>query len=297
MHDWIHTAQQLLSSGEPAVLVTLVKAEGSTPREAGTRMLFTADRQWSSIGGGQMEWRAADIARDMLAGQQGYGAHHVERIPLGPRLGQCCGGVATLAFDLLTQALLDQEAAARQPPDQHLVLFGAGHVGRALVPILGSLPCTVLWVDERDAQFPEAWPANVSIEVTDTPEAVVDQAPPGSYFLVVTHCHALDLRLCRQILKRDDFAYFGLIGSQTKRHKFERRLRERGVPDARLARMICPIGVPGIRGKAPEIIAVAVAAQLLQAREQYLAATHLPAGADDLLPLPLIVPTLGAKTE
>lgn len=297
MVEWISTAQQLLASGQAIVLVTLVKAEGSTPREAGARMLFTTAQQWFSIGGGQMEWRAAEIARDMLAGQRNYGGHHVERIPLGPRLGQCCGGVATLAFELLTQARIDEEAAASRPPDQHIVLFGAGHVGRALVPILGSLPCTVLWVDERDTQFPEVWPANVSIEVTDTPEAVVDQAPPGSYFLVVTHCHALDQRLCRQILKRDDFAYFGLIGSQTKRHKFERRLRERGVPDARLTRMICPIGVPGIRGKAPEIIAVAVAAQLLQAREQYLAAAHPAAGGNDLLPLPLTVPTSGATTE
>ncbi|MCC2596338.1 xanthine dehydrogenase accessory protein XdhC [Pusillimonas sp. MFBS29] len=297
MYEWFAPAQQLLVSGQPAILVTLVKAEGSTPRETGTRMLFTADQQWLSIGGGQMEWRAAEIARDMLAGRHDYADHHTERIPLGPRLGQCCGGVVTLAFEWLTQALLDHEAATRVPPDQHIVLFGAGHVGRALVPILGSLPCTVLWVDERDTQFPQVWPANVSIEVTDTPEAVVDQAPPGSYFLVITHCHALDQRLCRQILKRDDFAYFGLIGSQTKRHKFERRLRERGVPEARLARMTCPIGVPGIRGKAPEIIAVAVAAQLLQAREQYLAAMHSAAGADDLLPLPLTVPASGATTE
>ena len=297
MDEWISAAQPLLSSGQAVILVTLVKAEGSTPREAGTRMLFTTTRQWFSIGGGQMEWRAADIARAMLAGHPDYGAQHVERIPLGPRLGQCCGGVATLSFELLTQARLDQEAAAWRPPVQHIVLFGAGHVGRALVPILGTLPCTVLWVDERDTQFPETWPANVYIEVTDTPEAVVDQAPPGSYFLVVTHCHALDQRLCRQILLRDDFAYFGLIGSQTKRHKFERRLRDRGVPEARLARMICPIGVPGIRGKAPEIIAVAVAAQLLQAREHHLAPTQPAAGDHDLLRLPLTAPTSGATTE
>lgn len=265
MYEWIPAAQQLLSSGEPAVLVTLVKAEGSTPREAGACMLITADRQWFSIGGGQMEWRATEIAHDMLAGRLGL-ARHTERMPLGPRLGQCCGGAATLEFELLTQAGLDRkkEAEARQPPRQHIVLFGAGHVGRALVPILGALPCTVLWVDERDTQFPETWPANVSIEATDTPEAVIDQAPPRSCFLVMTHSHALDQRLCRQILMRDDFAYFGLIGSKTKRHQFERRLRERGVSDACLARMTCPIGVPGIVGKAPEIIAVAVAAQLLQ---------------------------------
>jgi len=126
----------------------------------------------------------------------------------------------------------------------------------------------VQWIDERDAIFPDQAPPNVEIEATDTPEAIIAQAPPASYFLVMTHSHALDQHLCQHIFRRDDFAYFGLIGSRTKHRQFERRLRERGVPAERYARMTCPIGIEGVTGKSPEVIAVAVAAQLLQVHER-----------------------------
>jgi xanthine dehydrogenase accessory protein XdhC len=148
----------------------------------------------------------------------------------------------------------------------HVVLFGAGHVGHALADLLGQLPCVVQWVDERDELFPDETPANVQVEATDTPAALVDRAPPGAYFIVMTHNHALDFELTERILRRRDFAWFGLIGSMTKRVKFERRLLARGMEPQRLAQMVCPIGVPGIVDKAPASIAVAVAAQLLQVR-------------------------------
>ena len=158
-----------------------------------------------------------------------------------------------------------RSTAARTPP-LHIVLFGAGHVGHALVAQLGALPCVVQWIDARDECFPEEVPANVQVEATDTPEAVIDAAPHGCCFLVMTHNHALDLALAERIMRRRDFAYFGMIGSKTKRVKFERRLIERGVEPERLQRMICPIGVPGIADKAPASIAVAVCAQLMQVR-------------------------------
>lgn len=358
MHEWIAQTQHLLSAGQAMVLVTLAKAEGSTPREPGARMLVTADGQWLTIGGGHMEWCAIRIARDMLAVAPNAPASRIERMPLGPRLGQCCGGAATLVFERLTPSDLawllplqqglqtghtcqrtvllptghdlavdvppvrvksmPQNAATRDadavsltdqpdggvrlteilaPPGLHIVLFGAGHVGQALIPILGTLPCSVLWVDERDAQFPDQWPDNVQVEATDIPEAVIDLAPPQSYFLVMTHNHALDQRLCRQLLRRDDFAYFGLIGSRTKRRKFERRLKERGVSDDRLARMVCPIGVPGIHDKSPAVIAVAVAAQLLQVHEQAAATAAAQAYPHALLPLPLNASIVDATTE
>ncbi|WP_042262321.1 xanthine dehydrogenase accessory protein XdhC [Paraburkholderia heleia] len=148
----------------------------------------------------------------------------------------------------------------------HIVLFGAGHVGHALVTLLGMLPCVVQWVDERDELFPDEVPANVQIEATDTPAAIVDDAPAGAYFLVMTHNHALDFELTERIMRRRDFAWFGLIGSKTKRVKFERRLIERGVQAQRMNEMTCPIGVAGIVDKAPASIAVAVAAQLMQMR-------------------------------
>src|SRR5579871_292941 len=158
--------------------------------------------------------------------------------------------------------------AAVRPAPMHIVLFGAGHVGHALVQLLGSLPCVVQWVDERDELFPDEVPANVQIEATDTPDAIVDTAPPGAYFLVMTHNHALDFSLAARIMRRRDFTYFGMIGSKTKRVKFERRLLERGVDLDRLVEMTCPIGVDGIVDKAPAAIAIAVCAQLLRLRTQ-----------------------------
>ncbi|MBN3787721.1 xanthine dehydrogenase accessory protein XdhC [Burkholderia sp. Ac-20353] len=148
----------------------------------------------------------------------------------------------------------------------HIVLFGAGHVGHALVTLLGALPCVVQWVDTRDELFPDECPPNVQPEPTDTPEAIVDEAPAGAYFLVMTHNHALDFALAERIMRRRDFAYFGMIGSRTKRVKFERRLVARGVDAVRMREMVCPIGVAGIVDKAPGSIAVAVCAELLQAR-------------------------------
>ncbi|WP_244815324.1 xanthine dehydrogenase accessory protein XdhC [Caballeronia sp. Lep1P3] len=149
----------------------------------------------------------------------------------------------------------------------HVVVFGAGHVGHALVKVLGMLPCVVQWVDARDELFPDEVPANVQIEATDAPDAIVDEAPAGAYFIVMTHDHALDFALTQRIMRRDDFAYFGLIGSKTKRVKFERRLIERGLAAERLVEMTCPIGVEGIADKAPHAIGLAVAAEVLRVRE------------------------------
>jgi xanthine dehydrogenase accessory factor len=154
-----------------------------------------------------------------------------------------------------------------------IVLFGAGHVGRALVKLFADLPCRVTWVDARDDEFPRDVPANVEIIVSDAPEADVDTAPAGAYFLVMTHDHALDARIAERILRRDDFAYFGLIGSLSKRRQFEQRMARRGMPAERFAAMTCPIGVAGITGKAPAVIAVAVVAQLLQLRSTAAALT------------------------
>ena len=149
-----------------------------------------------------------------------------------------------------------------------VLLFGAGHVGRALAAILGSLPCRLLWIDQRDDLFPAVLPQNTTIEVTDAPEAVVKHAAAGSYFIVMTHSHAVDQQLSEHILRRNDAAWFGLIGSATKRRQFARRLGDRGLSDEQLARMTCPIGIPGIAGKEPASIAIAVAAQLLQLWER-----------------------------
>jgi xanthine dehydrogenase accessory factor len=156
----------------------------------------------------------------------------------------------------------------------NVVLFGAGHVGRALVALLASLPCRVTWIDEREAEFPQDIPVNATVVVTDTLDAEVAAAPAGAYFLVMTHSHPLDQAVAEAILKRADFAYFGLIGSLSKRRQFERRMAARGIAPARFADMTCPIGIPGIKGKEPATIAIAVAAELLQIRERAMASAQ-----------------------
>ncbi|HEY0797758.1 MAG TPA: xanthine dehydrogenase accessory protein XdhC [Candidatus Baltobacteraceae bacterium] len=145
----------------------------------------------------------------------------------------------------------------------NVVIFGAGHIGRALVAVLAPTPCRITWVDSREEQFPETLPANVNRCCTDEPLAAIDAATPGSDFLVMTHDHALDFALSARILRRDDVRFFGLVGSVTKRRSFESRLAKEGLEDARISRMHCPLGLEGIRRKDPASIAVAIAAQLL----------------------------------
>lgn len=165
------------------------------------------------------------------------------------------------------------------PPELQLVLFGAGHVGRALAEVLGRLPLRVRWVDPRAEEFPAAVAANIELRCTDTPEAEVRDAPADAVFLVLTHSHALDFELVRAILERGDFRLCGLLGSQSKRARFEQRLRARGVAEHAIARLHCPLGVHGLAGKEPEVIAIAIAAEVLQLRGASLAARPAQRGS------------------
>jgi len=252
-------------AGRAAVVVEVGATRGSVPREAGTRMLVAADEVLGTIGGGHLEWQAIDEARALLQGlargeAAGPRARHVA---LGPSLGQCCGGVLDLRYTPLADAAV--EAWPETAPRFHLQLYGAGHVGRAIVRLLAGLPCRVQWVDERESEFPDApLPPHIERVCVEPVEAEVRSAPPGAFYLVLTHSHDLDLALTQAILRRGDFAFFGLIGSRTKRARFEHRLLERGFAAEAVRRITCPIGVPGIEGKEPEVIAFAVVAQLLQ---------------------------------
>ncbi len=144
-------------------------------------------------------------------------------------------------------------------------MHGAGHVGRAVAALLAGIDCRVQWVDERDTDFAaRALAPQVQALVTDAAEAEVRAAPPGAYYLVLTHSHALDLRIVEAVLRRGDFGWCGLIGSRSKRARFEHRLAARGIAQSTLERLACPVGVPGIAGKQPELIAIAIVAQLLQ---------------------------------
>ena len=263
MLDLRAVALQWLVAARPAVVVEVASSRGSVPREAGTRMLVVADDVIGTIGGGHLELKAIADARALL--RNGGGATE-QSIALGPSLGQCCGGALTLAFTPLAQAAPEHWAAAA--PRFTLQLYGAGHVGRAIVRLLAGIPCSVQWIDERDSEFPDRpLPSHIQRVCVEPVQAEVAAAPPGAFYLVLTHSHDLDMAITQAILARADFGFFGLIGSKTKRARFEHRLQARGVSDAVLARMTCPIGVPGITGKEPELIAVAVVAQLLQQAE------------------------------
>ena len=243
------------------MLVQVVAHRGSVPRETGTRMLVAADAVAGTIGGGHLEWRAIAQARRQLADRQVEPSD--QHYPLGPALGQCCGGALTLRT-----GPLDLPALALWPaPVQQfmLQLYGAGHVGRAIARLLDDLPCRVQWIDEREAEFPDTPSApHIQRLCVDAVQTEVGQAPPGACYLVLTHRHDLDLAITEAVLRRGDFNYLGLIGSATKRARFLHRLEARGLPPEALARLTCPIGVPGITGKQPELIALAVVAQLLQ---------------------------------
>lgn len=247
--SWINALAELQQKGEACVLVTIIEERGSTPRNAGSKMVVTAERIFETIGGGHLEYKAMQMAREMLATRSQD--TRLERFALGASLGQCCGGATVLLFEPMGQ------------PQAQIAVFGAGHVGRALVPLLASLPCKVRWIDSRENEFPEHIPAGAQKIVNDEVVDEVDNMPPGSYYIVMTHDHQLDLELTAAILRRDDFAYFGLIGSKTKRVKFEHRLRQRGLTDAALARMRCPMGLSEVKGKLPMEIAVSIAGEVI----------------------------------
>lgn len=250
---------------EAGVLVTVQSTRGSVPRAAGTWMAVFSCCTVATVGGGHLEFDAIAHARTLL--QHGRGDAEV-RYALGPSLGQCCGGEVILHFEKMDASDAD---GLRQRLAQSLVpvaLFGGGHVGRAVVQVLARLPMQLRWIDSRDEIFPADVPAHVQCEHSDPVQAAVADLTAGSRVLIMSFSHAEDLDVVAACLTRQraqgDLPYVGLIGSQTKWASFRHRLEARGFTSAELEHVTCPIGVPGIVGKEPEVIAVAVAAQLLQ---------------------------------
>ena len=285
-----------------AALITLAETAGSSPREAGARMVVRSSGGfYGTIGGGELEREALEEARAALAA--GRGPARRRSVALGPELGQCCGGRVVWrveTFDKRDLAdLAPLRAAEREGPfvararlsgdgrvERRLgeatgdgdwreafgeaatpvYLFGAGHVGRALALALAPLPFAVRWIDPRRDEFPKLAPANAKLVAAADPPAELAAAPDGAFVLAITHSHPLDLAVVAEALRQDRFAYVGMIGSATKRARFVSQLRAAGIAEARVAKLVCPIGLAGIVGKEPAVIAVAVAAQLLMAR-------------------------------
>ena len=286
MKVWAHIAKTLEAHGTCA-MISVVKVEGSTPREAGARIVVTPLGFHGTIGGGTLEWQAIAKAQALL----GKPTQHTLSVhSLGPDLGQCCGGRVQLVTEVFARSDLAvaKDFATREESgvfevtgrilasdfseqfgdsNRKLYLFGAGHVGRALVLALAPLPFDVIWIDPREGAFPSVVPSNVVTIQSENSAAEIADAPPGSFALVMTHSHALDLEIIDAILRSPRFAYAGLIGSATKRARFSKRLREAGIPDENINAMVCPIGIPSIKSKHPSAIAAATAVQLLERDE------------------------------
>jgi xanthine dehydrogenase accessory factor len=253
-----------------ATLVSVDATQGSAPRDAGAWMAVFPNAVVGTIGGGHLEFEAIAEARRRLAGGEGP---DIRQFNLGPSLGQCCGGVVRLRFERVGAndiAALQARLAARLAP---LALFGGGHVGKALVNALAPLPFAIRWIDSREEIFPAQVPANVECEHSDPVQAAVADLAAGSRVLIMSFSHAEDLDIVAACLRRwrerADLPYVGLIGSKTKWATFRHRLEARGFAEQELARITCPIGLPGITGKEPEVIAASVAAQILQVAPPY----------------------------
>ncbi|MFP5467175.1 MAG: xanthine dehydrogenase accessory protein XdhC [Gammaproteobacteria bacterium] len=247
------------------VLVTVGRTWGSVPRETGAWMAVTPHDVIGTIGGGHLEWDAIRRARESLA--SGHSLREVRQIALGPSLGQCCGGRLELVWQPVGAANAPQLARDLAAPAQPVALFGGGHVGQALVRALAPLPYAVHWIDSRDGVFPPDLPARVRAEHSDPVQAAVDDLRPGSHVLVMSFSHAEDLDIVAACLQRQrrlgDLGFIGLIGSRTKWARFGHRLQAMGFSAQETAQVTCPIGLPGIAGKAPAVIAASVVAQLL----------------------------------
>lgn len=249
-HEWISVVAQLARTKTPCVLITVIEAKGFTPRESGVKMVVTTNEQFCTIGGGNLEFQAIEEARKLL--KELTAQARVKDYPLGPALAQCCGGAVTVLLEPLL------------PNDKEVLLFGAGHVGKEVIRVLEGLPVTLKWVDERAEEFPSDIPERCEKIVTSAPVAELRDTTNKSFIVIMTHSHDLDYDLVKVALERGQFAYLGLIGSETKRAKFEKRLIAEGIDREKLARLSCPIGIEGITGKHPREIAVSLAAELLK---------------------------------
>ncbi|WP_129661019.1 xanthine dehydrogenase accessory protein XdhC [Rothia halotolerans] len=259
--EWLTALQRLHEEGVPAVLVTLTRVRGHAPRAAGAKMVVSSRGSWDTIGGGNLEATVMDRARRML--REGAAEPLSLEIPLSEhartRYGQqCCGGEVSVLLE-----------PVEAPPV--VAIFGAGHVGLELVRALSRLPLTVHVADSRGSAVESArplaeleGPASIRVHHAPAPETLLAELPAGSHVRIMSHDHSEDLVLCDAALRRDDLGTLGLIGSSAKWARFRKRLRELGHDDAAVSRIACPIGIPGVTGKSPAVIALSVAAELAE---------------------------------
>ena len=278
MNSNVQSLKAFLGRADRIALVEVAATKGSTPREAGAFMLVSASAIFGTIGGGQLEYMAIDKARQMLGGGTRSPADETRievdevcatlDVPLGPEIGQCCGGRVEVLIRLVDGALAAELVSAAEAEEAHLphvYIFGGGHVGQALAASLALLPIHVVVVETRSEAL-EGMPETVETRLTPMPEAVVREAPAGSAFAILTHDHALDFLIAAEALKRDDTAYVGMIGSKTKKATFRNWfLKSAEGNEAEFSRLISPIGGNAVKDKRPPVIAALAAAEIMTA--------------------------------
>lgn len=258
--DWLTALQHLRAQHQVGVLATVASARGHSPREAGAKMVITAEHTFDSIGGGNLEATVMARARQMLT--DGASEPQSMQMSLNEHVltehgRQCCGGEVSILLEPIL-------------PPGVVAVFGIGHVGYELARVLGRFPVVLHLVDSREGFLDPArvsdvvGPAQVHTHHAPAPEVVLEELPPGAHVVIMTHDHAEDLVLCEAALRRPDLGSIGLIGSGAKWARFRKRLAEAGHPDSAIEQIQCPIGLPGITGKAPAVIAVSVAGALVQ---------------------------------
>ena len=254
---WFDALHQCQQQGKSYVLVTLLATAGSTPRNGGTKMLVCDDSAFDSIGGGHLEFEVIKQARGMLVANTT--TQKVEHYPLSSKLGQCCGGATNVLFEVFTQHT------------QHLAIYGAGHVSKALVPILAQLPLQISWIDNRQDMLDEiaqqALPSNVKLVPSEGPADTIATLPNGAWVMIMTHNHQLDFDIVEAALNREEITFVGMIGSDTKARRFRTRLAHREFQQQDIQRLVSPVGLLNIPGKRPVEVAVSMAAQLIQLLE------------------------------
>lgn len=251
---WIQAAAQCDQYNQPFVLVTVLLTEGSTPRDNDAKMVITTERSYDTIGGGQLEFQAIELACKLLSKNKRKSIR--EEFNLGKDLEQCCGGHVTLLLECFPATGFN------------VVVLGAGHVGKAVIDILGQLPCRVSWIDSRANCFSENLSAHIQTEQLISAEQSIENCKPDSWYLVMTHSHVLDQQLIEAILTRGDARFCGLIGSKSKAASFRGRLKRKGFSDDEVSSITSPIGLLELKGKQPMEIAVSVIAQMMILRGQ-----------------------------
>ncbi len=247
---WYEAINHCQQQGIAYVLVTLLQDKGSTPRDAGTKMVVTADSCYDTIGGGNLEFKVTHNARNLLIRKDKNTS--IESFPLSTKTGQCCGGATEVLYEI------------HASHSQQVAVFGAGHVAQSLVPILAQLPLQILWIESRAEYLPKKTPSNVTLVHNEEPDTQVTGLNDNCWLVVMTHLHQLDFDIVHKALRRPNLPYVGMIGSKTKAKRFHYRLSQRGISESQLARFVSPIGDLSIPGKRPVEVSVSIAAQLIQ---------------------------------